>query len=109
MMGVLAAIGAAVVRSSIMEHSTHQVSSRLSLEQVIAGAVGELERLQYSRRSLGRYRVVWRHLIVFGHEIRLGDEYSQKLVKHFCTAYQMRNGEHLHPPHWPQRPIVFPL
>ena len=61
-----------------MEHSTHQVSSRLSLEQVIAGTVGELERLQYSRRSLGRYRVVWRHLIVFGHEMSLGDEYSQR-------------------------------
>jgi site-specific recombinase XerD len=92
-----------------MEHSTHQVSSRLSLEQVIAGAVGELERLQYSRRSLGRYRVVWRHLIVFGHEMSLGDEYSQKLAKQFCTAYQMREGERLNSRQAWRRHIVFAL
>lgn len=55
MMRVLAAIGAAVVRGSIMENSTRQVSSCLPLEQVIAGAVSELERLGYSRRSLNRY------------------------------------------------------
>lgn len=92
-----------------MEHSTHQVSSRLPLEQVIAGAVGELERLHYSRRSLGRYRVVWRQLIVFCHEMSLADEYSQELATQFCAGYQMRQDERLNSRQGWRRHIVFAL
>ncbi|CAG9179750.1 hypothetical protein LMG23992_04065 [Cupriavidus laharis] len=92
-----------------MEQSTHQVSSHLPLQQFVAGAVGELERLHYSRRSLGRYRAVWRHLIAFCHERSLGDEYSQDLVTQFCTAYQMRDGECLNSRQGWRRHIVFAL
>lgn len=109
MMGVLAAIGVAVLRGSIMEHSIHQVLIRLPLEQIIAGAVGELERLHYSRRSLGRYRAVWRHLTVFCHEMSLAAQYSQELAAQFCTAYQMREGERLNSRQGWRRHIVFAL
>jgi hypothetical protein len=73
MMEFLATIGIAFVRSSIMEKSTQQVSSHLPLQQFVAGAVGELERLHYCRRTLGRYRAVWRRLIAFCQEMSLGD------------------------------------
>lgn len=92
-----------------MEHSIHQVSIRLPLEQLIADAVGELERLHYSRRSLGRYRAVWRHLTVFCHEMSLADQYSQELAAQFCTAYQMREGERLNSRQGWRRYIVFAL
>ncbi|MFJ1260754.1 site-specific integrase [Cupriavidus sp. CuC1] len=92
-----------------MEQSTHQVSRHLPLPQFVAGAVGELERLHYSRRSLGRYRAVWRHLIAFCHEMNLGDEYSQDLVTQFFTAYQMREGECLNSRQAWRRHIVFAL
>src|SRR5260370_38890688 len=39
----------------------------------------------------------------------LGDEYSQKLVKQFCTAYQMREGERLNSRQGWRRHIVFAL
>ncbi|MFP3559392.1 site-specific integrase [Paraburkholderia sp. SIMBA_049] len=92
-----------------MERSTHQASSHLPLQQFVAGAVGELEKLHYSRRTLGRYRAVWRHLIAFCHEMSLGDEYSQELAKRFCTAYQMRDGECLNSRQGWRRHIAFAL
>ncbi|BAO92687.1 site-specific integrase [Caballeronia cordobensis] len=76
-----------------MEKSTHQVSSHLPLQQLVAGAVSELKRLGYSRKSLWRYRVVWRHLIAFCQEMSLGDEYSLDLAKRFCSTYQIRADE----------------
>ena len=94
-MRVLAAIGAAIVRSSIMEDSTRQVSSRLPLEKVIAGAVSELERLGYSRRSLNRYRTVWRHLVAFCLDMSVRDEYCEDMVVKFYSRYRMQDGERL--------------
>ncbi|MDT7814958.1 MAG: hypothetical protein QOJ42_4874 [Acidobacteriaceae bacterium] len=78
-----------------MEHSTHQVSSRLPLEQVIAGAVSELERLGYSRRSLGRYRTVWRHFVAFCLDMNVRDEYCEDLVVKFYNRHRMQEGERL--------------
>jgi site-specific recombinase XerD len=89
-----------------MEKSTQQVSSHLPLQQFVAGAVGELEGLHYSRRTLDRYRAVWRHFVEFCHDRSYGDEYSQELVNQFCAAYQMREGER--PNSW-KRHIVFAL
>jgi site-specific recombinase XerD len=109
MMEFLATIGIAFVRSSIMETSTQQVSSHLPLQQFVAGAVGELERLHYCRRTLGRYRAVWRRLIAFCEEMSLGDEYSMELAKRFCTTYQIRDGECLNSRQGWRRHIVFAL
>src|SRR5258708_31426452 len=92
-----------------MEKPTHQLSTLLPLQQFVAGAVDELERLHYSRRSLGRYRAVWRHLTVFCHEMSLAAQYSQELAAQFCTAYQMRDGECLNSRQGWRRHIAFAL
>jgi site-specific recombinase XerD len=92
-----------------MEKSTHQVSSLLPLQQFVAGAVDELERLHYSRRTLGRYRAVWRHLIAFCHEMGLADQYSHELAEQFCTAYQVCDGECLNSRQGWRRHIAFAL
>jgi len=73
-----------------MEDSTRQVSSRLPLEQVIAGAVSELERLGYSRRSLNRYCAVWRHLVAFRVDTNVMDEYCKDIVVKFYSRYRMK-------------------
>jgi len=92
-----------------MEKSTHQVSSHLPLQQFVADAVSELERLGYSRKSLWRYRVAWRHLIEFCHEMSLGDKYSLELAKRFCSTYQARADECLNSGQGWRRNIVFAL
>ena len=48
-----------------MDQSNHSISENLPLGRLVANALGELERLEYSRRSRGRYRVIWEHLIEF--------------------------------------------
>lgn len=92
-----------------MEQSNYQVSSHWPLERFVAGVESELERLRYSRRSLRRYRTVWRHLVGFCHEMRLGDEYSEESAARFCNAYQMREGECLTSREGWRRHIVFAL
>jgi site-specific recombinase XerD len=92
-----------------MGQSTNQVSNKLPLERFVASALGELERLRYSRRSLRRYRTIWRHLVAFYHEMGLGDEYSEDSATQFCNAYQMREGECLKPSEGWRRHIVFGL
>ena len=48
-----------------MEQSTFPISRNVSLERLVNGALGEIERLGYSRRSRNRYRTTWEHLIEF--------------------------------------------
>ncbi|MCP3728315.1 site-specific integrase [Paraburkholderia sp. CNPSo 3272] len=78
-----------------MKQSTHHVSRPLPLQQLVAGAVGELERLHYGERALRRYRTVWRHLAAFCCANSLSDEYSQGSAKQFSDAYQLREEENL--------------
>ena len=69
-----------------MDQSNHQVAN-IPLNRLVACALTQLEKLRYSRRSLRRYRTVWRHLMGFCHEMNLGEEYSEDLAAQFCNAY----------------------
>src|SRR5215468_8267821 len=92
-----------------MEQSAHQVSTSMPLDRFVACAFSELEKLRYSRRSLRRYRTIWRHLVAFSYETNLGDEYSADLAAQFCNAHQMRDGERLRPSEGWRRHVVFGL
>jgi site-specific recombinase XerD len=92
-----------------MDQSTDQVSHNLPLERFVARALSELEKLRYSRRSLRRYRTIWRHLVAFCREMNLGDEYSEDLAAQFCNAYQTRDSECLKPSEGWRRHVVFGL
>lgn len=92
-----------------MDPSKHQISNSLPLDQVVARALSELEKLRYSRRSLRRYRTIWHRLMAFSQEINRGDEYSEDLAAQFCNAYQMRDGERLKPSEGWRRHVVFSL
>jgi hypothetical protein len=48
-----------------MDHPNHQVTYNRPLKRLVANAQKQLEKLGYSRRSLRRYRTIWRHPIAF--------------------------------------------
>jgi site-specific recombinase XerD len=78
-------------RRFIMEQSHRPTPGNLPLVQLVADALGEIERLGYSRRSRNRYRAIWEHLIAFSHEKELGDEFSADLVARFLEEYRIRD------------------
>jgi hypothetical protein len=59
----------------------------LPLERLVADALGELERLGYSRRSRNRYRAIWDHLIEYSHRNELGNEFSEDLALRFLEEH----------------------
>lgn len=66
-----------------MDQSNRLVSGNLPLGRLVRNALGQLEQLGYSRRSLGRYRAIWRHLIEFSRQKSLGDHFSAHLAARF--------------------------
>jgi len=71
-----------------MDSSAHRTPSSLPLDQLIAHALSELDKINYSRRSVRRYRTVWGHLVTFSRERSLGDRYSEQLTTEFVIAYR---------------------
>lgn len=78
-----------------MNEANHPAASDLPIEQLVAHALGELKKLDYSRRTMRRYRTVWQHLAAFSCQTDLGDKYSKELAERFVDAYQIRIGERL--------------
>jgi site-specific recombinase XerD len=66
-------------------------SENLQLGRLVADALGEIERLGYSKRSRNRYRAIWEHLIEFSHRKELGDEFSADLMARFLEEYRIRD------------------
>lgn len=91
-----------------MDQSNHQVAN-IPLDRLVAGALSQLEKLRYSRRSLRRYRTIWRHLVAFSRQMKLEDKYSEDLAARFSDAYQMREGEYLKPSEGWRRHVAFGL
>jgi hypothetical protein len=89
------------MRRSIMEQSHCPVSPPLPLDQLVTNALRQLEQLGYSRRSLNRYRTVWKHLTAFARQHTLGETFSETLAARFVDTYRIRAGE-VTPPqeHW---------
>src|SRR5436309_1593444 len=85
---------AAFYRRSVMEQSTFPISRDVSLKCLVTDALGEIERLGYSRRSRGRYRATWEHLIEFCGRNGLGDQFSGELAVRFLEEYRITADEH---------------
>jgi len=60
----------------------------MPLERLVSDALGELERLGYSRRSRNRYRAVWRHLIEYSGRNKPGDDFSGDLAVRFLEEHR---------------------
>ncbi len=76
-----------------MDSSKQRATIDLPLDQLIEHALSELQRLQYSRRSLRRYRTVWTRLHDFARERELGNVLSEQLAHRFVEAYRTSSKE----------------
>ncbi len=77
-----------------MEQSTFPISRDVSLKCLVTDALGKIKRLGYSRRSRGRYRATWEHLIEFCGRNGLGDQFSGELAVRFLEEYRITGDEH---------------
>ena len=90
-----------------MDQCNRPISENLALGRLVANALGEFERLGYSRRSLHRYRAIWEHFIEFSRQKKLGDEFSEDLAARFVEEYPVGNEEVDEPGEEWRRHIVF--
>jgi len=81
-----------------MEQTHCPTSENLRLERLVADALDEIKRLGYARRSRGRYRAIWEHLIEFSRRKELGDEFSADLAARFLQEYSVRDEQVVGPP-----------
>jgi integrase len=102
-------MGATVSEEMIMDQLNSEVPEAVSLEQLCSGAEHELLMREYSRRTVNRYCMVWKHLAKFAHEQNLADEYSRDLALRFEEAYGVRDGERLKAAEPWRRHLVFAL
>ena len=79
----------------------------MQLGRLVADALGEIERLGYSRRSRNRYRAIWEHLIEFSRRKELGDEFSADLAARFLEEYRIRDEQVDGPGEGWRRHVVF--
>jgi site-specific recombinase XerD len=92
-----------------MTQSDNSKSKSLSLAQLVADAMVQLEQLGYSRRTQRRYRRIWEHLIEFASKEKLGDSFSENLLGRYLEAYRVGDGEADKPGQRWRRHIVFVL
>ncbi len=76
-----------------MEQINFPISRNLPLERLVADALGEIERLGYSRRLRNPYRTIWEHLIEFSDRKELGEEFSGNLAVQFLEEHRVGNEE----------------
>ena len=89
-----------------MEQPNLESLRSMPLERLVSDALGELERLGYSRRSRNRYRAVWQHLIEYSYQNKLGDEFSGDLAVRFLDGHRV--GEDMETPgQWWRKHIVW--
>lgn len=74
-----------------MDHSPHLSSDLPDLEQLVYEALLYLEKLDYDRRSLRRYRTTWNHFIAFAREDGAGRYYSPELGTRFVDHIRSRS------------------
>jgi site-specific recombinase XerD len=77
-------------RRFVMEQSNFPTSENL-LRRLVADALGEIERLGYSKRSRRRYRAIWQQLIEFSRQKELGDHFSADLAARFLQEFGVRD------------------
>jgi site-specific recombinase XerD len=76
-----------------MDQSKRPASGHLPLCQLVTNALGDLERLGYSRRTLNRYRGIWTDLVDFSRQEMMGDELLENVVARFIEEYRVGKGE----------------
>ena len=74
-----------------MAHSARPSTQPTDLEHLVAETLCYLEKLDYDRRSLRRYRTTWNHFIAFARELGSDQRYSPELGRRFADDVRSRN------------------
>ena len=90
-----------------MEQNHSSTSEHLELERLVAEALGEIDRLGYSKTARNRYRTTWKHLIEFSRRKELGDEFSADLATRFLEERRVRDEQADEPGNGWRRHIAF--
>lgn len=91
------------------QNSKLEVPSTLQLNQLCSGAAHELLIRGYSRRTVDRYTLVWRHLAEFARKHNFGNQYSRSLATRFEEVYGHCAGKRLQPDERWRMHLVFGL
>ena len=75
-----------------MTQSGQQLFHDIPLGQLVSKAISELRQLGYCKRTINRYRFVWKQLVTFSHSNGLGDTFSGHLATQFIEANQLKEG-----------------
>lgn len=78
-----------------MDPLNPDVPDALALDRLCAGAAEQLLLRRYSRRTLNRYKLVWKHLTDFAKAQEGSNTYSRDLALRFEQAFGMQEGEQL--------------
>ncbi|WP_133134403.1 hypothetical protein [Legionella santicrucis] len=64
-----------------------------SLDELVFGALSQLQKLHYHDRSIRRYQATWNRLIDFAKQHQLQDKLTQKLIIDFLNYYNIKSEE----------------
>ena len=79
-------------------------SKKLSLDELVFGALSQLQVLQYDQRSIRRYQTVWRKLVIFARQQGYKGKLREQLILDFldtmksilnCQPSRMKAGKNM--------------
>ena len=72
-----------------MTQSDKESVCSTSLEELISQALQQIEQLNYSRRSIRRYRLVWEQILKHSYKTGQGNTLSENLAASFIKDNQL--------------------
>ena len=72
-----------------MTQSDKEFVCNTLLEELISQALQQLKQLNYSRRSIRRYRLVWEQLLKYSYKTGQGNILSESLAASFIKDNQL--------------------
>jgi len=66
-------------------------SKKLSLDELVIGALSQLQVLQYDQRSIRRYQTVWRKLVTFAQQQGYKGKLREQLILDFLANHEINS------------------
>ena len=66
-------------------------SKKLSLDELVFGALSQLQVLQYNQRSIRRYQTVWRKLVTFAQQQGYKGKLREQLILDFLAHHEINS------------------
>ena len=66
-------------------------SKKLSLDELVFGALSQLQVLQYNQRSIRRYQTVWRKLVTFAQQQGYQGKLREQLILDFLAHHEIHS------------------